>query len=466
MGDIYLINFIREDRARISRVKAAIEALGWEVDWDGQAPNRHDWPDVFLPRVAQARCALVLWSTAAADNRWTSVQADVAQEQRRLVSATLEPVTLPRAFRQTESVDLGAWTGDPDAPELELLVARLAAILGPPPRGRPPAVAASAGEPVDAPLELPSSAFEERTAPRPGGVTGAAPVILMHPASTAPPASTASPGLERRPRRVGDRVPGIPVYHQDDPPGVALLASELADDSDLGAEFGFIPVIYGWALAWTLGLTAMGVYVRTGLDLGSASAIYLSNSLYSAVIGSAVGLVGAAFMVYALHRQRVWMSPSQMGFILLGWSFGGGVGLVATTGFGLPVMGVAYGIVGFEIGWVLCWIIGGAVGGAFTWIALRRSNPELGLTDLSLVTAGFGAGSVIGWIGGWILLSMPVMLFTWLIGKLITEGGAPLVGEVMTELTSLGLIGAGGGAAFGLAGGLLLFGVLTRAGRR
>lgn len=415
MGGLYLIGFSTEDRERLSRLVAVLRGFGWEVEWDATAPNKKIWPTTLMPRIRAAACTLVAWSSASVKNRWTAVEADVALESRSLVSVLLDEVELPRAFRAIDSVNLSDWRGDPKAAELEGLIRAVSPFLG---------------TPVTDAAEQDQYPYQDSPSPR------RPPDLVVVPQGSNP-----------------NRASGFAGGSDD----------EALDDQDLQGEMAFVPSIYGWALAWTLGLCAIGVYVRTGIDIQTYSSIYLSNHLYSAITGAAVGLIGGAFLLYALRAQRIWLSTSQRGVILLGWGFGGGLGLVAGAYFELPIMGVASGIVGFDIGWVVAWVIGACVGGAITWFALRRSNPALGIKDLVMITSGFSAGALIGWIGSWILLSMPVMLLSWFIGKLITEGTAPEVGQAMTELMSLAMIGAAGGAVFGLVGGLLLVGALVRA---
>lgn len=326
----------------------------------------------------------------------------------------------------------------------------------------------------------------------PGPVAGAervVPPVLLHPAATHRHRPRPLPGHtipetggreapEGSPRPVAAPVPLRPAAAAETASAAAARAGD-APVTNAGVlvplrratavqdrAWGFIPCGYGWALAWTLGLGAMGLYLLPAVQSADVARVYIGNPQLSAAGGAAIGLMGAAFMIQALIRHRIGLTVPQALLIAVAWVLGGGGGLLAAAWLSLPVIGVAAGLVGFELGWVLCWLIAASVGSLGTWLALRPSHPGLDQRDLGFTAAGFALGALGGWLLGWVLVAIPILPLWWLLDWLLP--GDEYRDRVMIglQVLSLSLTGLLGGAAYGLGGGAVLLGSLTRGGAR
>jgi len=460
MADIVLIGDGGAQRERLDRLHRAIEARGWVIERLAPIGSQRDWLTHARPRVSAASCVIAVWTAASTRDRWTAVGADVALEQRTLVSLVLDPVELPRAFRGIDSVDLVGWAGDSESPLLDALDAALRVMLGPTAKRRPtvplpmrPAVSAgpSAGRSVVVLHPAPGQRSTVLERLEPAGRRADLPSVTDAPAGWMR-SDALFDGLYPLPPPVVGNAP-----HEDEP--------DTAAASPPGLRVGLVHCIFGWVIAWVIGLTAMGTYLLASPYSVGAAEIAIENPLFSAVSGAAVGLIGAGFMIYALWLRRVRMSSSQLGFVVFGWGFGGGCGLLAAAHFGLPVVGRFYGVFGFDLGWVVAWVIAGVMGSFFTWFALRRSNPFLAPVHLAVSAGGFTLGAVGGAILGWLVVALPVLGLGWLLGE--PAAVAPTAaGEagMLVELLSLGLIGAVAGAVYGAGGALVNFSALNRRG--
>ena len=460
MADILLIGDDALQRERLDRLHQAIEARGWVIERLAPFGSQRDWLAHSRPRVSAASCVIAVWTAASARDRWTAVGADVALERRTLVSLVLDPVELPRAFRGIDSVDLVGWAGDAESPLLDALDAALRVMLGPTAKRRP-----TAPIPLRSAVSTASAAAGSVVALRPATDQKAAVMERLEPVrrqAELPVAADAPAGWIRADALFDGLYPLPPPVvgsapDQDEP--------DTAAASSPGLRVGLVACVLGWAVAWVIGLTAMGIYLLSGLYGAAASRIAIDNPLFSAVSGAAVGLIGAGFMIYALSLRRVRMSSSQLGFVVFGWGFGGGCGLLAAAHFGLPVVGRFYGVFGFDLGWVVAWVIAGAMGSFFTWFALRRSNPFLTPVHLAVSAGGFTLGAVGGAILGWLVVALPVLGWGWLRGD--PAAVAPPADSqtvMLVELLSLGLIGAVAGAVYGVGGALVNFSALNRRG--
>ncbi|MBV5272231.1 MAG: toll/interleukin-1 receptor domain-containing protein [Lamprocystis purpurea] len=462
MADILLIGDGAPQRERLDRLHQAIEARGWVIERLAPFGSQRDWLAHSRPRVSAASCVIAVWTAASARDRWTAVGADVALERRTLVSLVLDPVELPRAFRGIDSVDLVGWAGDSESPLLDGLDAALRVMLGPTAKRRP---TAPIPIPMRSAVSTGSAAARSVVALHPATDQKAAVMERLEPArrrAELPIVADAPAGWMRADALFDGLYPLPPpvvgsARDQDEP--------DTAEASPPGLRVGLVACVLGWAVAWVIGLTAMGIYLLSGLYGAAASRIAIDNPLFSAVSGAAVGLIGAGFMIYALSLRRVRMSSSQLGFVVFGWGFGGGCGLLAAAHFGLPVVGRFYGVFGFDLGWVVAWVTAGVMGSFFTWFALRRSNPVLAPVHLAVSAGGFSLGAVGGAILGWLVVALPVLGWGWLRGDpAAVAPSADSQTGMLVELLSLGLIGAVAGAVYGAGGALVNFSALNRRG--
>jgi hypothetical protein len=468
MTRLVLIGFVPEDQERLAPLVEALEARGLPLDWWTERPNRLAWINDLQPRILTASGVLAVWTQASARDRWSAVVADEALECRTLVSVVLDPVPVPPAFRGVPPVDLIGWDGGAGAAGMDRLVAVLARLLGLPP-----------GLETVPPRRSPESLSGEdvTTAGFRGGVSPSVLQVLLHPAAFPRsggrpgfgPEVPESPGREAAlglmpPASAGRSAsPSAPAVPPCPAVGPAVLLPLSRTAGDLERAWGFVSCGYGWALAWALGLTAMGFYLLPAAGVTDVARVYIGNPALSAGEGAAVGLVGAVFMLFTLVREQLGVSPVQVGVIAAAWVLGGAVGLLAAAWFDVPVIGVTEGLVGFDLGWVLCWLIAAGVGGLGTWLALRTSH-SVDHRSLVLIVAGFALGDLGGWLLGWLLVAVPILPLGWLIGSVLPAGHLRELLVLGLEITSLGLTGLIGGAGFGLGGGLVLVGSLGGGG--
>lgn len=476
MADIVLIGFMPGDRERLGQLQQALEARGLVVDWWSVVPTKPRWFKDLQRRIRAAPGVIAVWTAASAQDRWSAVAADEALERRNLVSVILDPVEPPRAFRNLASLPMVGWSGAPQSPEMDLLMGSLTLMLGLPPRPQAPPPPLPPGP---APAEPGVHAVVRAAVPvpihpiHPIAIQPVLPVRVRRHVGVGQDPADPSPREPLRPVAVavgapvaaGPDRPPVRPRGRDSPPasgGPRRGTPDLAAATDLERGLGFIPCIYGWAIAWAVGVSAMGLYLLPGAQLPEVARVYIGNPLFSAGSGAAVGLMGAAVTLYALSRERIGLSPFQLALIVAGWGLGAGAGLLAVAWLSLPVVGAARGLVGFDFGWVACWLMAGTLGSLGTWLALRRSHPFLDHRDLAFTAGGFALGAVGGWMAGWLVVAIPILLLDWLLRELIAAGAVRDLANLVVQLLSLGLIGAVGGAAYGLGGGLVIFGALTR----
>ncbi len=454
MAGVVMIGFLPEDRERLASLSAALQARGLTVDWWSETPTRADWVNRLQQRIAAAAGVLVPWTRASARDRWSAVVADEALERRVLVSVALDAVVVPRAFRGVPLVDLSDWSGEAGAPGVARLAGALALLLGLPPGVDGAAARACTG----AGARPPGPVAVQNELMRPGGEPSPQ-SVLLHPAAFPRVPSRAPPGREGA--AAGGREPPEPAPRPPPAPPVALRPGR-------GPERvpGLLPCGYGWALAWTLGLVAMGLYLLPAVRATEAARVFITNPELSAAGGAVVGLGGALFMVMALVRDRLGVSAVRRVLICAAWVLGGVVGLLATAVLGLPVIGVAEGLVGFELGWVLCWIAAALVGTLGTWLSLSGAHPAFDRQAVLLTLAGFTLGALGGWLLAWVLVAVPILPLSWLLGEVVPLGRIRELVLLALQVLSLGLTGLVGGAVYGLGGGVVLLGSLARGVKR
>jgi len=137
------ISYAREDQARASALVRRFEQEGWEIWWDQELIPGEVWDDRIQKAVDEAQCVIVLWSKESVQSEWVRAEAREARRQKILIPILLDQVKLPMPFSLIQSGKLVGWTGDPDDPRLDPLVAAVNKRLGGKSRvALPPEVAA------------------------------------------------------------------------------------------------------------------------------------------------------------------------------------------------------------------------------------------------------------------------------------------------------------------------------------
>jgi TolB-like protein len=156
--DIFL-SYTREDQATAQRFAEGFEAQGFKVWWDVTLRSGEAYDTVTEEALRTAKAVVVLWSKKSVTSRWVRAEATLADRNRTLVPATIEPCERPIMFELTQTADLSRWTGDvkdlawrgfladvrrfveKDAAREPAVSASLAAAAKPSPRGSRPSIA-------------------------------------------------------------------------------------------------------------------------------------------------------------------------------------------------------------------------------------------------------------------------------------------------------------------------------------
>jgi TolB-like protein len=109
--DIFL-SYTREDQAAAQRFAEAFGAQGFSVWWDATLRSGEAYDTVTEEALRTAKAVVVLWSKRAVTSRWVRAEATLADRNRTLVPAMIEPCDRPIMFELTQTADLCRWTGD------------------------------------------------------------------------------------------------------------------------------------------------------------------------------------------------------------------------------------------------------------------------------------------------------------------------------------------------------------------
>ncbi len=126
MADIF-ISYAREDRSRIERLAAALEAEGLAVWWDGNLAGGADFSKETEAKLDAAKAVLVAWSKTSIASTWVGDEAAVGRDKGNLVPIALDAVAPRIGFRSFQTIDFSAWHGDRAAAEFVDLVRTLKA---------------------------------------------------------------------------------------------------------------------------------------------------------------------------------------------------------------------------------------------------------------------------------------------------------------------------------------------------
>lgn len=184
MADIF-ISYAHEDRARIEKLSAALEAEGLSVWWDRHIAGGAEFTSECEARLNAAKAVLVAWSKASVASAWVCDEASHGRDRGILAPVTIDGVAPRLGFRSFLTIDLAAWRGDRKAVEFQDLVRVLKARV--------------AGEPVPAaPSQEPPNAIarlRKHRVPVIGGLAAAlaiaAGLILLRAGMLATPAEEA-----------------------------------------------------------------------------------------------------------------------------------------------------------------------------------------------------------------------------------------------------------------------------------
>ncbi|MGZ3276368.1 MAG: TIR domain-containing protein, partial [Caulobacteraceae bacterium] len=112
MPDIFL-SYSREDQATARRFAEALEAGGLSVWWDTTLRAGEAYDEVTESALKTAKAVVVLWSKTSVDSRWVRAEATLADRNKTLVPAMIEPCERPIMFELTQTAELAHWDGAP-----------------------------------------------------------------------------------------------------------------------------------------------------------------------------------------------------------------------------------------------------------------------------------------------------------------------------------------------------------------
>ncbi len=110
--DIFL-SYNREDQAVARRFAEAFEREGLKVWWDATLRSGEAYDQVTERALRSAKAVVVLWSTRSVESRWVRAEATLADRNKTLVPAMIEPCDRPIMFELTQTTDLTRWDGSP-----------------------------------------------------------------------------------------------------------------------------------------------------------------------------------------------------------------------------------------------------------------------------------------------------------------------------------------------------------------
>jgi TolB-like protein/Tfp pilus assembly protein PilF len=111
LPDIFL-SYNREDQTTARQYADAFERDGLSVWWDATLRSGEAYDQVTEKALREARAVVVLWSKKSAQSRWVRAEATLADRNRTLVPAMIEPCERPIMFELTQTADLSRWNGD------------------------------------------------------------------------------------------------------------------------------------------------------------------------------------------------------------------------------------------------------------------------------------------------------------------------------------------------------------------
>jgi TolB-like protein len=181
--DIF-VSYKAEDRARVARLVAALEAEGFSLWWDTHIGGGTHWREDIEEHLEGAKCVIVVWSRRSVGREGNFVRDEATRAQRRgaYLPVRIDPVDPPLGFGEIQALSLVRWKGDPSDPRLRAVTDAARACI--------------AGEDISHHLHFAERGVSRRTAIAGGAVAavaiaGAAAWELLKPSTAAAAGSIA-----------------------------------------------------------------------------------------------------------------------------------------------------------------------------------------------------------------------------------------------------------------------------------
>ena len=89
MADLF-VSYKREDRAAVERIISRLAKEGYSIWWDSRLEAGENFGDLIAREIDEAKCVIVIWSTASVGSKWVYAEATEADSQGKLVPVTIE----------------------------------------------------------------------------------------------------------------------------------------------------------------------------------------------------------------------------------------------------------------------------------------------------------------------------------------------------------------------------------------
>ncbi len=121
MARVFL-SYARDDAGLAKQLAALIGEAGHQVWWDREIHGGSHFSNEIDKALQDAEAVLVLWTELSIKSAWVQDEAAEGRDSGRLVPAVLNGVRPPLGFRQYQSIELGAWSGDGEPQQFDVLL--------------------------------------------------------------------------------------------------------------------------------------------------------------------------------------------------------------------------------------------------------------------------------------------------------------------------------------------------------
>lgn len=122
MGRIFL-SYNRDDQATARLFAEGFQRAGLDVWWDVTLRSGETYDEVTEQALRSAKAVVVLWSQRSVASRWVRSEATLADRNKTLVPAMIEPCERPIMFELTQTAELSHWRGDDADPAWQAFLA-------------------------------------------------------------------------------------------------------------------------------------------------------------------------------------------------------------------------------------------------------------------------------------------------------------------------------------------------------
>lgn len=111
MRKIFL-SYSAEDRPRVALLAERLEAEGFDLWWDQNIPGGNSYARVIEAAINDSDLVIVVWSKASVVSDWVADEASAARDAGKLVPISIDNEAAPIGFRQYQTLDFQADTGE------------------------------------------------------------------------------------------------------------------------------------------------------------------------------------------------------------------------------------------------------------------------------------------------------------------------------------------------------------------